>query len=192
MPPPTPLSESLQRQYRGLECNHVPTTDQEFAPGAGNAKPGGKLIPLGPMVIPGGKPSTTGSSFAATLSVRSSRLVSRLSRLSRWRCLQRPPPAPTAPPTPPLPPTAPCPPCPPCGPCPPCPPCPTSSSRRLDFGPWLPPLSVCIRRLIALDETPAPISISGSSTHIPVTMGLPPLPPYGAVSIHFLSASVSL
>jgi hypothetical protein len=49
-----------------------------------------------------------------------------------------------------------------------------------------------MRRLIALDETPAPISMSGSSTHRPVTMGLPPEPPKGAVSIHLRSASVSL
>jgi hypothetical protein len=45
---------------------------------------------------------------------------------------------------------------------------------------------------MALDETPWPISMSGSSTTMPDSMGFPPLPPYSAVSIHFLSASVSL
>lgn len=45
---------------------------------------------------------------------------------------------------------------------------------------------------IPLEETPAPISISGSSTTIPVSMGLPPEPPYSAVNIHLQSASVSL
>lgn len=68
----------------------------------------------------------------------------------------------------------------------------SSLRSRVDLGPWLPPLSVCMRRLIALEETPAPISISGSSTHKPGSIGRPPLPPYGAVSIHLRSASVSL
>lgn len=70
---------------------------------------------------------------------------------------------------------------------------PDSSSRpRVDLGPLLPPLSVCIRRLMALDDTPAPISMSGSSTHMPASIGRPPLPPYGAVNIHLRSASVNL
>lgn len=62
---------------------------------------------------------------------------------------------------------------------------------RVDLGPCLPLLSVCIRRLMALEETPAPISMSGSSTTSPVSIGLPPLPPYSAVNIHFRSASVN-
>ena len=78
----------------------------------------------------------------------------------------------------------------------------------MDRGPCWPPLSVCIRRLIAkkklvaynmvckiivgipLEETPAPISMSGSSTTSPLSMGLPPVPPYSAVNSHFRSASV--
>ena len=40
------------------------------------------------------------------------------------------------------------------------------------------------------DETPAPISMSGSSTTSPLSIGLPPVPPYSAVSIHLRSASV--
>lgn len=43
---------------------------------------------------------------------------------------------------------------------------------------------------LPLDDTPAPISMSGSSTTSPVSMGFPPLPPYSAVNIHFRSASV--
>lgn len=43
---------------------------------------------------------------------------------------------------------------------------------------------------VPFDETPAPISMSGSSTTMPVSMGLPPVPPYSAVSIHLRSASV--
>lgn len=68
----------------------------------------------------------------------------------------------------------------------------SSSRMRDDLGPFEPPLSVCMRLLIALEETPAPISMSGSSTTMPLSMGWPPLPPYGAVSIHLRSASVSL
>lgn len=87
---------------------------------------------------------------------------------------------------------------------------------RVERGPCWPPLSVAMRRLIAvyffvsmhmkmrkgfprnknldgrlpLDDTPAPISMSGSSTTSPVSMAFPPLPPYSAVNIHFRSASV--
>jgi hypothetical protein len=43
---------------------------------------------------------------------------------------------------------------------------------------------------IPFDETPAPISMSGSSTIMPDSIGRPPVPPYSAVSIHFRSASV--
>lgn len=43
---------------------------------------------------------------------------------------------------------------------------------------------------LPLEDTPAPISMSGSSTTSPVSMAFPPLPPYSAVNIHFLSASV--
>lgn len=43
---------------------------------------------------------------------------------------------------------------------------------------------------VPFDETPAPISMSGSSTTMPVSIGLPPVPPYSAVSIHLRSASV--
>lgn len=43
---------------------------------------------------------------------------------------------------------------------------------------------------LPFDETPAPISISGSSTTIPLSIGLPPVPPYSAVNIHLRSASV--
>src|SRR5271170_7102751 len=43
---------------------------------------------------------------------------------------------------------------------------------------------------IPFDETPAPISMSGSSTTMPDSIGRPPVPPYSAVSIHFRSASV--
>lgn len=68
----------------------------------------------------------------------------------------------------------------------------SSSCSRFDRGPLLPPLSVCMRRLMAFEDTPWPISISGSSTTIPLSIGLPPLPPYSAVSIHLRSASVSL
>ena len=81
---------------------------------------------------------------------------------------------------------------------------------REETGPRLPPVSVAIRLLMAeegvsqgrerereqkisspLDETPAPISMSGSSTTMPLSMVLPPVPPYSAVSIHLRSASVS-
>lgn len=88
---------------------------------------------------------------------------------------------------------------------------------RLDWGPRLPPWSVAMRRLMAvlvvsvslhakhkvessrpfrflyvpLEDTPAPISISGSSTTIPFSMGLPPVPPYSAVRSHLRSASVN-
>jgi hypothetical protein len=44
---------------------------------------------------------------------------------------------------------------------------------------------------LPFEEGPAPISISGSSTTMPCMIGLPPVPPYSAVSIHFRSASVS-
>jgi hypothetical protein len=47
------------------------------------------------------------------------------------------------------------------------------------------------RRGLPFDDGPAPISISGSSTTMPVSTGLPPVPPYSAVSSHFRSASVS-
>ena len=40
------------------------------------------------------------------------------------------------------------------------------------------------------DDTPAPISMSGSSATIPDWISLPPVPPYSAVSIHLRSASV--
>ena len=79
----------------------------------------------------------------------------------------------------------------------------------MERGPCWPPLSVAIRLLIAIvvdqcrvsdgeeggcalpfDETPAPISISGSSTTIPGSIGLPPVPPYSADNIHLRSASV--
>lgn len=43
---------------------------------------------------------------------------------------------------------------------------------------------------LPFDETPAPISISGSSTTIPGSIGLPPVPPYSADNIHLRSASV--
>jgi len=43
---------------------------------------------------------------------------------------------------------------------------------------------------VPFEETPAPISISGSSTTIPPSMGFPPVPPYSAVNIHLRSASV--
>lgn len=43
---------------------------------------------------------------------------------------------------------------------------------------------------LPFDDTPAPISMSGSSTTIPPLMGSPPVPPYSALSIHFRSASV--
>lgn len=43
---------------------------------------------------------------------------------------------------------------------------------------------------LPLDDGPAPISMSGSSTTMPVWICLPPVPPYSAVSSHFLSASV--
>lgn len=43
---------------------------------------------------------------------------------------------------------------------------------------------------VPLEETPAPISISGSSTAIPLSIGLPPVPPNSAVNIHLRSASV--
>ena len=43
---------------------------------------------------------------------------------------------------------------------------------------------------VPFDETPAPISMSGSSTTRPLSMGLPPVPPNSAVNIHFRSASV--
>jgi hypothetical protein len=45
---------------------------------------------------------------------------------------------------------------------------------------------------LPFDDTPAPISISGSSTTMPDSMDRPPVPPYSAVNIHFRSASVSL
>ena len=61
---------------------------------------------------------------------------------------------------------------------------------REDLGPWAPPLSVCTRREMALEDTPAPISMSGSSTQMPVSMGSPPVPPYSAVVSHLRSASV--
>jgi len=46
------------------------------------------------------------------------------------------------------------------------------------------------RRLIALEDGPAPISISGSSTIMPWMMSSPPVPPYSAVFSHLQSASV--
>lgn len=42
-----------------------------------------------------------------------------------------------------------------------------------------------------LDDTPAPISMSGSSMTIPPSRAFPPVPPYSAVKTHFRSASVS-
>jgi hypothetical protein len=44
--------------------------------------------------------------------------------------------------------------------------------------------------LIPLEETPAPISMSGSSTTIFSSIGIPPVPPYSAVRSHLRSASV--
>jgi hypothetical protein len=41
------------------------------------------------------------------------------------------------------------------------------------------------------DDTPAPISISGSSMTMPSSRGTPPVPPYSAVKTHLRSASVS-
>jgi hypothetical protein len=44
---------------------------------------------------------------------------------------------------------------------------------------------------LPFDETPAPISISGSSSTMPLSSGLPPVPPCSAVRAHLRSASVS-
>jgi hypothetical protein len=46
-------------------------------------------------------------------------------------------------------------------------------------------------RLVPLEDTPAPISMSGSSNTIPPVIGIPPVPPYSAVIAHLWSASVS-
>lgn len=43
---------------------------------------------------------------------------------------------------------------------------------------------------VPLEETPAPISMSGSSTTRPGSIPLPPVPPYSADTNHFRSASV--
>lgn len=43
---------------------------------------------------------------------------------------------------------------------------------------------------VPLDDTPAPISMSGSSITRPVASGFPPVPPYSADDTHFKSASV--
>jgi hypothetical protein len=54
----------------------------------------------------------------------------------------------------------------------------------------------CIRLVageddVPLDETPAPISMSGSSTTMNCSIGKPPVPPCSALSSHLRSASVS-
>jgi hypothetical protein len=45
---------------------------------------------------------------------------------------------------------------------------------------------------LPLEDTPAPISISGSSITIPPSSARPPVPPCSAVRAHLRSASVSL
>jgi hypothetical protein len=45
---------------------------------------------------------------------------------------------------------------------------------------------------LPLEDTPAPISISGSSITIPPSSARPPVPPCSAVKAHLRSASVSL
>jgi len=47
-------------------------------------------------------------------------------------------------------------------------------------------------RPIPFDDTPAPISMSGSSKTMPPSRARPPVPPYSAVKAHLRSASVSL
>jgi hypothetical protein len=48
-----------------------------------------------------------------------------------------------------------------------------------------------LRNNLPFEETPAPISISGSSMTWYSSMGIPPVPPCSALMIHLRSASVS-
>lgn len=48
------------------------------------------------------------------------------------------------------------------------------------------------RSCLPFEETPAPISMSGSSSTIPPSRARPPVPPCSAVNAHLRSASVSL